>query len=165
MLPGQHIISQTEAQQYFQGDQKPLKVLFFFIEDCPACQYMVHHVVQLQEAHAPESLQVLGVYLPGTEGPRKFEQFVEDFRVNFPIVKDETRSWAKQFKASVTPEVILLGPDNSLLYQGALNNYYYQLGKHRKIVTRHYLLDAIAAFQAGEAIDPAYVEPIGCFIW
>ncbi len=163
-LAAQKVISESTATQLVESKSVEKKVLFFFIEDCPACQYMAHHLVELAASYPESEMKVVGVYIPGTGSEEDLNQFLSDFQINFPIVYDPDLDWVTRYQATVTPEVVLLDREGEVRYQGAVNNYYYRLGKHRKIVTQHYLLDAISALEEGKEITRSYAEPIGCFI-
>jgi thioredoxin-related protein len=163
-LIGQDQISQKNALEWFEGESSSNRLLFFFIEDCPACQNVAHKIVRIAEDQSANRVEVLGVYLPAKGYDSKLDEFIRDFSINFPVVQDPDLYWVKRFSATVTPEVVLLDRNGEIIYQGAVDNYYYKLGKHRRAPTKHYLMDAIEALNANRPVETSYVEPIGCFI-
>jgi len=158
------VVDRDEAALRADFAHHKVNVLFFFIEDCPACQNMVHHVVALRDSFPEEVLSITGIYVSAETDGTALGGFQEDFALNFPILHDSTASVAASFGATVTPEVLVIDSDGQIRYQGALNNFYYALGRHRRRATAHYLQDAVQAILAGESIGTAYIEPIGCFI-
>jgi hypothetical protein len=66
--------------------------------------------------------------------------------------------------AKVTPEVFLFDKEFELRYKGAIDNWFYELGKYRRVTSDHYLIDALQSVLGGE--DPIIMETeaIGCLI-
>lgn len=77
---------------------------------------------------------------------------------------DRNFALTKQLNAKITPEVFVVNENRTILYHGAINNWYYALGKNRMHITEHYLEDAIKAILHKEKILKDYVAAIGCFI-
>lgn len=71
---------------------------------------------------------------------------------------------ANSLKATVTPEVFLIDAAGQLQYQGAIDNWFYELGKYRLNTTEQYLIDALTALNNGEQPPVRQTEAIGCFI-
>ena len=77
---------------------------------------------------------------------------------------DRNFALTKQLNAKITPEVFVVNENRAILYHGAINNWYYALGRNRMHITEHYLEDAIKAILHKEKILKDYVAAIGCFI-
>ena len=58
----------------------------------------------------------------------------------------------------------MIDNEGNLIYRGMIDNWFYALGKYRKITTAYYLEDAINAYLKGEDVSIKQTEPIGCFI-
>ena len=58
----------------------------------------------------------------------------------------------------------LLNEKEQVLYHGAIDNWYYALGKNRLEISEHYLDDAVAQALNQQPIIRPFVKPVGCFI-
>jgi hypothetical protein len=95
---------------------------------------------------------------------KEIKEFNSIYKLATPFINDKNFKLTKQFNATVTPEVFLLSSTGGILYHGAIDNWYYQLGKNRINITEHYLEDAMLEALQEKAITKPYAEPIGCFI-
>jgi hypothetical protein len=77
---------------------------------------------------------------------------------------DKDHELVRKYSITVTPEVVLLDATGKVQYRGAIDNWYYELGKHRQTVTEHYLIDAIQSSISGETIAIKEAKPIGCIL-
>jgi hypothetical protein len=60
--------------------------------------------------------------------------------------------------------VILIDQKAKILYHGAIDNWFYALGKNRLEITAHYFEEALVDAINFKQIKTAYVAPVGCFI-
>ena len=84
--------------------------------------------------------------------------------MTMPYIMDRNFALTKQLNAKITPEVFVVNENREILYHGAIDNWFYALGKNRMHITEHYLEDAIKSILKKEQITRAYVAAIGCFI-
>jgi len=54
--------------------------------------------------------------------------------------------------------------DGQTAYQGAIDDWYVALGKHRPEARLHYLRDALDAVLAGNAVAIVKTEAVGCLV-
>jgi hypothetical protein len=64
----------------------------------------------------------------------------------------------------VTPEVVLVRPDERIAYRGRIDDYYADLTKPRAQVTVHDWRDALDEVLAGKAVTRPEVPAVGCAI-
>lgn len=81
-----------------------------------------------------------------------------------PVLTDKDQVLAKLLGAKTTPEVVVVGPDGTTLYQGRINDLYLGPTKRQREVKTHDLLDALAAIREGRAIVNPRTEAMGCGI-
>jgi thiol-disulfide isomerase/thioredoxin len=81
-----------------------------------------------------------------------------------PVLDDTAQVLAKKLGAKITPEVIVLDPAGTLLYQGRLNDLYLGPTKRQREVKVHDLRDALAAIKAGVPVPTPRTEAVGCKI-
>ena len=70
----------------------------------------------------------------------------------------------KRLDAKTTPEVFILNDKNKILYQGAIDNLYYDIGKKRPEASIFYLKDALNSIINKQKITIQKTEAIGCDI-
>lgn len=90
--------------------------------------------------------------------------FAKDYNLKFPLYLDKKNRLLRQLQATTTPEVFLLDRKGIIQYRGAIDNWFYGLGKYRPASTEHYLTDALDAFLQGKAITVKETKPIGCVV-
>lgn len=142
--------------------EKELTVLIFLAHDCPICQKYGDKFRELSASHP--QLQVIGVAPADGATKELIGSYAATFGFDFPILMDEKKVLAHVLKGKVTPEVFLFNNRGDLLYRGKIDNWFYELGKYRQVVTEHYLDNAIKAALAGEIVSPNKTEPIGCML-
>jgi hypothetical protein len=69
-----------------------------------------------------------------------------------------------KFGVTITPEVVVADASGQVLYQGAIDNWFYELGRYRQFITEHYLTDALDAIAAGKPVPVTRTEAVGCLI-
>lgn len=118
----------------------------------------------MHEEYADQGVKFQGVYTSPVIRKREIKNFHEKYKIPFPGEIDKGYSLANRWDTTVTPEVVMTSPIGQILYQGAIDNWYYALGKNRPEPTEHYLKDALDAFLAGKTIEKKRTEAVGCLI-
>jgi thiol-disulfide isomerase/thioredoxin len=142
--------------------EKELTVMIFLAHDCPICQKYGDKFRELSASRA--QVQVIGIAPADGATKELIGSYAATFGFEFPILLDEKKVLAHVLKGKVTPEVFLFNNVGDLLYRGKIDNWFYELGKYRQVVTEHYLDNAIKAALAGEAVSPNKTEPVGCLL-
>jgi hypothetical protein len=141
---------------------KNLTVLVFLGVDCPISQDYIGMLNKLQQQFN-EQVELTGI-IPDPKDDTEVVTFKNEYQVNFELRADKRLDLVKKYHITVTPEIILLDARGKVQYQGAIDNWYYELGRHRPKATEHYLLDAIEAQLAGKKVAKQKTEPIGCIL-
>lgn len=135
---------------------------FFFIADCPASRNNIPKISELSKKYKPLGLRVIGVVSDPFINMDYLHETLKELDFQIDIEIDSTLSIARKHDASVTPEAFLY-KSGVLVYSGLLDNYYFELGKHRKIVTTNYLELAIQSSLQNSPFEKR-TEAIGCKI-
>lgn len=152
--------------------REPLKVgkghfsaLIFVTGDCPVSNYYSHEIRRICEEYAPRGLECTLVY---TDPAMKDEDAARHAREyghgSYPKVVDRDRALVQASGATITPEVVVIRPDESIAYRGRIDNYYAALTRPRAQVTEHDWRDALDAVIAGKPVAKPEVPAVGCFI-
>ncbi|RYU96306.1 redoxin domain-containing protein [Emticicia agri] len=137
-------------------------VIVFFDTDCPICQKYTRLLKEINQQYSAQGIKVYVVYPHNHVDIAAIRGFKTEYQFDLPIYFDKKQKLLHQLKGSVTPEVFLLNNQGRTIYHGAIDNWFYGLGKSRTKATENYLLNAIDALIKGENIKITYHEPIGC---
>ena len=130
-----------QEERVWISDFESQFLLFIFIDpNCPITQKYIPKINSLTEKYDLLVYGVqpnLGIYYD------EVMKFKDDYDFKFPVINDSTQKLTYYFNASVTPEVFLLDKSGTLIYSGAIDNWFFDLGRYRKSATVHYLRDAL----------------------
>ncbi|MEM8967536.1 MAG: redoxin domain-containing protein [Bacteroidota bacterium] len=139
-------------------------VVLFLDPDCPVTQKYGATIRKLREEWESKDINVVAVYPVVNIDNSTIAEFAQAYRYDFSHLPDPQQQLAKQLTARTTPEAFLLDSLGQVRYRGAIDNWFYELGRYRRVVTEHYLKDALAAYLQGEPILLAKTEAVGCLI-
>ncbi|RAV99902.1 redoxin domain-containing protein [Pseudochryseolinea flava] len=139
-----------------------INVVVFLSVDCPISQ---KYIGTLNELLGERSGQVVitGI-IPGRVQKSDVKKFKQEYKIAFKIVRDENYHFTDWFKAGFTPEVFVFNTHQKFIYQGAVDNWFYDLGSYRQQITENYLRDVITAEVEGQNPSFKKTETVGCII-
>lgn len=139
-------------------------VLIFLSPECPLCQSYTLTINNLIKKYQPLGIDFIGI-VPTKDFTAKS---IHDYRITYKsavkILRDENNELVQLLHATITPEVFILDKNARVLYSGRIDNWAYELGKKRKVITAHNLADAIDATLAGKPVAVPKTKAVGCFI-
>ena len=144
----------------------PRATVYVFLADtCPISQAATLPLRALHGQYAAQGFRFVGVFPARETTPAALAAFAKTYQVPFPLQADPGHKLTKQWKALVTPEVVVVAANGrTTLYRGRLNDAYAGLGQHRPVTRHHELADALADVAAGRSVAVSSTEPVGCFI-
>jgi thiol-disulfide isomerase/thioredoxin len=140
-----------------------LRVYVFLSPECPLCQNYTRTLNQLEQQYAGK-ITIHGIVPGKTWKPTDITAFTTKYHITYPLQIDRDLKLAHSMHATTTPEAILLGPDNTVIYQGAIDNWYKALGRSAGKPTQNYLQDAIDYSLRHQPPPVKKTEPVGCLI-
>lgn len=138
-------------------------VLAFLGCECPLAAQYAQTLDALAKKHVGDGVAVWGIFSNQQDAPSEMAQFAKSTRVEFPLLKDPGNVIADQFKATRTPEIVVLDAKQSVRYQGRIDDQF-TYGKQRPKAEHDYLGDTLTALLAGKEPSIAKAEPVGCLI-
>jgi thioredoxin-related protein len=144
--------------------QNKASIIVFFDPECPICQKYTKNLTEMDNKYSKEGIEMYVIYPFKILEAKSLSEFREEFKFDLPIIYDPKRRLLKKLNASYSPEIFLLNNKRKTLYHGAIDNWFYGLGRNRSKPTEFYLLDAINAFKNNQNIKVKYVEPVGCLL-
>lgn len=139
-------------------------VLLFLDPDCPVSQKYGATIRKLSRQFEEKGIQTVAIYPVVNIDGDKVNAFADEYQYEFTHLLDPRMELSKSIQASVTPEAYLLNSKGEVIYHGAIDNWYYELGRYRRVVTQHFLKDAVRAYLQHKPIAQKETEAIGCMI-
>lgn len=143
---------------------RPLTVHVFLSTECPVSQQYVRRLTDLQRHYKTLGVRFIAWFPLRTDNARTIRRFQSEYVLSFAGKPDDGARLARQLRVRITPEVVVMQPDGRVRYQGAIDDWYVSLGKHRPDAIRHYLRDALDALLAGNDALIAKTDAVGCFV-
>jgi len=139
--------------------------LFIFISpECPFCVNYTKTLNDLASKFESENISYAAVVSGDEFTDNDVNEFRTEYGFKFPVLMDHDNKLAKMLGATVTPEVFLMDREGGLIYSGAIDNWAVDTGRKRRVVSEHYLQDAIIAALHGTKPDPSHKDAVGCYI-
>ncbi|MEM1294705.1 MAG: hypothetical protein AAGH89_05025 [Verrucomicrobiota bacterium] len=138
--------------------------VIFITTDCPIANALVPEMNRLASFVNSQGGKLTLVHVDWELGEEAAETHAQDFAIQSPVVIDRNHDLVRATSALMTPEVVLMEPSGSILYQGRINNLFTDYGDRRKVVTKHDFKSAIKEFMDGRPVSVPKVEALGCFI-
>lgn len=168
LLSAQTFLEQTKLQDTLGRTVQPglvsdktMSAIVFLGTDCPISRQYTRTLSNLSRRY-PE-VRFVGLFTKWSK-TKNIRQFCSTYRLPFEVYKDHKHQLAKKLGAMVMPEVFLLAPNGEVLYSGAIDNWFFALGKHREEATEHYLEAAIQAALQHQPAPIRRTEPVGCVL-
>jgi hypothetical protein len=151
----------TMQKQIVDDDTKGTVTIFLGL-DCPISQKYAALLNQYYSKYK-ESF-TWKAFVPQNVSKDEIKQFRDEYGVLFPLKRDSNLNATEKYEATVTPEVIVTDMRGDIVYRGAIDNWFFELGKYRQQITESYLDSALVAVLNSRTPYKTATEPIGCFI-
>ena len=140
-------------------------LLFFITADCPIANSYAPEIQRICADYASKNVSCTLVYVD----PQLSEEAIAGHRREFgykdiPAVRDGGHERSNKTGATITPEAVVIGPGEKVLYRGRIDNRYIALGKSRPAATVHDLREALDAIVAGKPVTRPRTQAVGCYI-
>jgi thiol-disulfide isomerase/thioredoxin len=151
----------TDTKPYSLRLEKPA-ILIFLSPECPLSKNYAPVLNALQVKYP--QVKFYGIFPGKSYSDKEIRAFQEDYKIRFTLLKDPLKLLTQYVHATTTPQVVFLDRKGSVLYDGLINNWAVSLGQKRKIVTEHYLKDAIDQVLNNKPVFVKHTQPVGCLI-
>lgn len=143
------------------GDR--LTVVAFLGVECPLAKLYAPRLQKLQAKYASQGVAFLGIDSNEQDSLDQLSEFVAEYGLAFPLVKDEGQVVADRFGAVRNPEVFVLDANRVVRYRGRIDDQF-GLGFKRPEANRHDLAAALDELLAERPVSQPSTEAVGCFI-
>ncbi len=156
------VATTTEGQKLtLKG--RPATVLVFVTTTCPIARAMQPTLKKLHQQYSPKGVQFISVQIDPTLEVGDVKTYAKEYEIPWPQSIDTKHALVQGYKATITPEAVLLDRQGKIVYQGRIDNTYPEIGV-KKTPTTHELRDALAATLAGKKPKVSKTKPVGCII-
>ena len=161
-ITGNLLIAFLSFHSFAQSPTKPKVEVFVFLgSECPISQKYMSRLNDIATKY-DASVKWTGLIAENVK-VSLVKKFAQEYNAKFPIKKDDSFTLVQKYGAEITPEVFVV-VDGKVKYKGAIDNWFYELGRYRTETTEHYLVNALSAILKGEDPSVKETEPIGCLI-
>ena len=153
-----------ERHSFDGREDRRALVLVFVTTDCPIANSYQPHLARLGREFQGKGFQFVLIHEGPGQTPEKLRFHAKEFEVAFPIVMDADHSIARKLGATKTPEVVVIGLECRIIYQGRIDDLHQGFGKKRASATREDLRIALKELDSGRSISVPKTESVGCSI-
>jgi hypothetical protein len=141
-----------------------LKVIFFLDPECPVSNAYMREIKSIHSDYSKKGVAFEAVFPVPTVTRDDIRHFLLKYQSTIPGYQDAGLQKVKRYQATTMPEAVLINAGGEIRYRGAIDNWYYALGKNRAKATELYLRNAIEAVLNGEVVVKSRTDAIGCVI-
>jgi hypothetical protein len=158
------VVSRMHAQELPKEIEyaTPLIAVVFLAPDCPISQKYMKKLNDLKLQYEDKVTFLAAIPAPASKN--EIKDFWSEYGSTLKYDHDKDLKLVKALTAKVTPEIFLFDSTRSLVYRGAIDNWFYELGKNRREITGHYFKDAVTASFNGAKPTLPSTEAVGCMI-
>jgi protein-disulfide isomerase len=138
-------------------------VVFYDLE-CPICEKYTKNLRDFTKDSAFKNIKIMAVLVNKKTDYQAVMTYKKDFLIETTFAFDPKKALAKKLKAIATPEAFLMNRSGEILYSGAIDNWFYDLGKSRSQPTELFLKNAIKEIQQNKKPSKPHTKAIGCAI-
>ena len=145
-------------------EEPQITAYVFLAEECPVCNYVGKTLKQLS-VEFQDDVKFVAVFPQQLSNLESAKIFTEKYGLShFEIKIDNDHLITNRYDAMVTPEVVLVNSDDTILYKGRINNSYASPGRIRHGKVTEDLANAIRLVLQNKTVEKPWHDPIGCYI-
>src|SRR5688572_1937298 len=146
-------------------EKAKLSVYIFLAETCPISQFYTLALKDLYREFGTDNLSFKGIFPNAESTEESVAEFKRTYDLPFTLMLDPEQKLTKELKATVTPEIVIKNDaTGEILYQGRIDDSYYQVGKKRPSAREHDLRNALSQVYNNQPVKKAKTEAVGCYI-
>lgn len=148
---------------YEKGSTKPI-VLMIQGNGCPIVRHQMITLKQIGAKYGPQGVRFLLMNSNLQDNAETITQEAKEFDYTYPILVDgKEQKIGEALQVQRTSEVFVIDPTSKkLVYRGPIDD---RVGYERqRPASKHYLIDALDATLAGQAVKVPYADGVGCIV-
>lgn len=141
-------------------------LIVFMCNHCPYVVYILNKLVEISDEYTKKGINFVGITSNDInkypeDSPENMIKLIQQYRINFPYLYDETQEIAKAYDAACTPDFYLYNNNDKLIYHGRFDASRPNSGIEP---TGEDLRRALDYLLHGKDIDFPQYNSIGCSI-
>jgi peroxiredoxin len=131
--------------------------------NCPFVQRVYHEKTMLNtyDQHKSQGVVWLAINSTHTATNKDNSQWASAQSIPYSILNDSAGKAGKEYHATNTPEMFIIGKDGTVLYKGAIDN---DPDGSKTVGKINYVQQALAEIAAGKPVTDSETQPYGCSI-
>jgi len=151
------------ARHVLSANEQRTGTAFVFISpECPISRQYVPELNRLAKAVEGEDLVFYGVLSDASVKQQAAREFVNEFKIAFPVLFDASGELAAMFQPQRVPQAYLVDATGAVVYSGRIDDQYADVDKKRPQAREKDLLAAMTALAAGNDVAVGRTDPVGC---
>ena len=146
----------------YEVKDKKAVVIVFLSFNCPVSISYIPALAELAKTYRDKEVAFVAVNSSDDGDAAQLAKQADEYKLSFPLFKDEKFRAADAFKADIAPSVFVLDSRFVLRYRGRIDNGYYARLKMNNRTTRFDLRQALDEVLAGKRVSEPATKPIGC---
>jgi peroxiredoxin len=142
--------------------EKKAVVVVFLSFECPNSTSYSPLLADLARSYGSKGAAFVGVCCTDGEDAASVARHAEEYKLGFPVWKDEQGAAVEALKAQVTPEAFVLDHNFVLRYRGRIDDGFTARLKKNLQITHHDLRNALDEVLAGKPVSQPLTEAVGC---
>ncbi len=138
---------------------KHATVIFILSTDCPVAMAYTPRINKLVDQFSVQGIDFKALFPNELELKEKIAIYMKEREYTFRWEQDLGATKAKQLGATTVPSVIVLGPDGTKLYEGAIDD-----NEAGNKVKKRYLATVLSDVVAGRKASYRKTAPFGCLL-
>ena len=134
-------------------------IVMFWSTECPNVQPYNDRINEYAKEYTDKGFTVWAINSNNTESTDAVAEHAKKNGYVFSVLKDDKNVVADLFGATRTPEVFVIGKDNTVLYHGRITD-----NKEISSQTSHDLKNAVDEISAGKEVSVKETKSFGCGI-
>ncbi len=153
----------TDHQPLAAAGQKAT-VMFFVLADCPIANSYAPEINRIVATYTARGVRSYVVYVEDDLSAAAARRHAREHEFKFPALLDPGHQLVKFARVTVSPEVAVLAPDNTVLYRGRIDDRASAFGKRRVTPSKRDLRSALDAILDGKPVTTPVTKAVGCYI-
>jgi len=155
----------------YGADHRPLAaagqratVFFFVLAECPIANAYAPEINRIVTDYAAQGVRSYLVYVEDDLTAAAARQHAQEHEFMLPALLDPRHQLVEFARVTVSPEVAVLAPDNTVLYRGRIDDRAAGFGQRRVTPSKRDLRLALDAILAGKPVATPVTKAVGCYI-
>jgi peroxiredoxin len=144
----------------FKGKKALVVVVLNF--DCPNSTGYAPTLAELARNYSDKGVAFIGVCPCDDDDAASIEKKSAEYKLGFPVYKDDKLAAIKALHATITPEVFLLDQNFLVRYRGRIDDTYSARLKKNAKVTSYDLKNALDELLDGRPVTVSVTQAVGC---